>query len=89
MRSDTLFLVFRGVHQYTPEITSHPHSGKERRMILDRETFAERLRSEPDTEYIKALLMLAKSWSQQWVIEDLEKELKIRKHEWAVGLQHA
>lgn len=57
-------------------------------MILSEEQFKEKLREEPDTDYIKALLELGKIWSQRWVIKALQTELEMRKHEWNVGLQH-
>lgn len=57
-------------------------------MKLDEATFKERLRKEPDAEYVKALLTLAVAWSQPWVIDALRAEIETRKHEWAVGKQH-
>ena len=47
-------------------------------MVLDQETFTQRLQEHPDTDYIKALLHMARGWSQQWVIDALEAELAQR-----------
>ena len=47
-------------------------------MVLDKEAFVAKLRTEPDTFYIKALLEMAIAFSDGWVIEALQKEIEAR-----------
>ena len=47
-------------------------------MVLDRETFKQRLQQEQDTEYLQALYSMAAMVSEQWVVDDLRSEINSR-----------
>lgn len=47
-------------------------------MVLENDAFVAKIRAEPDTAYIKALLEMAIVFSEGWVIEALKSELDTR-----------